>query len=74
MRLYGTPRTVAAPGSSVHGLLQARILEWVAVPFSRDFPDPGIKPRSPAVQPDALASEPPGKCVKAVNYTEKFVS
>ena len=30
------------PGSSVHGILQARILEWVAIPFSRDLPDPGI--------------------------------
>ena len=31
------------PGSSVHGILQARILEWVAMPFSRDLPDPGIE-------------------------------
>ena len=31
------------PGSSVHGILQARILEWVAIPFSRDLPNPGIK-------------------------------
>ena len=31
------------PGSSVHGILQARILEWVAVPFSRDLPNPGIE-------------------------------
>ena len=37
------------PGSSVLGILQARILEWVAIPFSRDVPDPGIKPRSPAL-------------------------
>ena len=34
---------------SVHGILQARILEWVAIPFSpRDLPDPGIEPVSPA--------------------------
>ena len=31
------------PGSYVHGILQARTLEWVAIPFSRDFPDPGIE-------------------------------
>ena len=31
------------PGSSVHGILQARILEWVAMPSSRGFPDPGIE-------------------------------
>ena len=33
-------------GSSSHGILQARILEWVAMPSSRDLPDPGIKPAS----------------------------
>ena len=32
------------PGSSVHEVLQARILQWVAIPFSRDLPDPGIIP------------------------------
>ena len=35
------------PGSSVHGILQARVLEWVAIPFSGDLPDPGIEPSSP---------------------------
>ena len=34
------------PGSSVHGILWARILEWVALPSSRDFPDLGIEPES----------------------------
>ena len=34
------------PGSSVHGIPQARILEWVAMLYSRDLPDPGIKPTS----------------------------
>jgi len=37
------------PGSSVHGILQARILEWVAISFSRDLPYQGIKPASPAL-------------------------
>ena len=32
-----------------------------AIFFSRDLPDPGIEPRSPALQADALTSEPPGK-------------
>ena len=31
------------PGSSVYGVLQARILEWVAIPFSSDLPNLGIK-------------------------------
>ena len=49
------------PGSSVHGILQARILEWVAILFSRDLPDLEIKPGSPALQEDSLPSEPPAK-------------
>ena len=40
-----------------HGIFQARILEWVAVPFSRDLPNPGIKPRFPALQADSLPAE-----------------
>ena len=40
------------PGSSVHGILQARILDWVAIPFSRGSSQPGIEPRSPALQAD----------------------
>ena len=50
------------PGSSVHGILQARILEWVTMPSPPgDLPDPGIKLGSPALQADSLTSEPPGK-------------
>ena len=45
----------------VHGILQARILEWVAFPFSGDLPNPGIEPRSPALQADSLPAEPQGK-------------
>ena len=48
-------------GSSVLWILQARILEWVAIPFFRGSSDPGIEPRSPALQTDSLLSEPPGK-------------
>ena len=40
--------------SSVHGILQARILEWIAFPFSRDLPNPGIEPGSLALQADSL--------------------
>ena len=35
------------PGSSVHGILQARTLEWVAMPSSGDLPGPGVEPGSP---------------------------
>ena len=34
------------PGSLVHGILQGRILEWDAMPFSKGLPDPGIEPTS----------------------------
>ena len=40
---------------------QARILEWVAFPFSRGSSNPGIKPRSPALQVGSLPTEPQGK-------------
>ena len=48
-------------GSSVHGDLQASILEWVAMLSSRGSSQPGIEPRSPALQLDSLPSEPPRK-------------
>ena len=41
-------------------ILQARILEWVAFPFSRNLPNPGIEPRSPTLQADSLPAEPQG--------------
>ena len=60
------------PGSSVHGILQARrILEWVAIPFSGDLPNPEMEPRSPALQVDSLPSEPPGK--PSNKHTNKLV-
>ena len=49
------------PCSSVHKILQARVLEWLPFPSPGDLPDPGIEPGSPAFQADALTSEPPGK-------------
>ena len=48
-------------GFSVHGNPQARILEWIAMPSSRTFPNSGIKPRSPELQAYSLPSKPPGK-------------
>ena len=47
-------------GFSVHGILQARILEWIAISFSRGSSRPGIEPGSHASKADALTSEPPG--------------
>ena len=58
-----TPWTVARQAPLSMGILQARVLEWVAmpVPSPAHLPNPGIKPRSPALQADSLPSEPPGK-------------
>ena len=44
------PKDCRPPVSSVHGILQARILEWVAIVFCRDLPSPDIEPESPALQ------------------------
>ena len=58
------PMDCSLPGSSVHGILQARTLEnWRAQSFPTqvDLPNPRIKPRSPALYADSLPSKPPGK-------------
>ena len=53
------PMNYGPPGSSVHGILQARILEGLPFLSPGDLPDPGIEPRSPVLQADALPSEAP---------------
>ena len=58
------PVDYSPPESSVHGVFQARILKWVPFPSPGDLPNPGIKPRSPALQADSSSSEPPGKTLK----------
>ena len=59
-------------GSSVHGIFQVRILEWVVISFSRDFPNPVIESRSPELKADSLLTEPPGKSiVVSVAYSKE---
>ena len=53
------PMDCSLPASSVRGIFQARIVEWVAVSFSRGSSQTRIKPRSLALQADSLPSEPP---------------
>ena len=55
------PMDCSPPGCSVHGISQARILEWLPFASPEDLPNPVIKPRSPALQTYSLESEPPGK-------------
>ena len=45
------------PGSSVHGILQAGMLEWVAISSPGDLSNSGIEPRSPVSQADSLPTE-----------------
>ena len=56
--IFCDPIDCSPPGSSIQGILQARILEWVAMPSSRgSSPPPGIEctpPVSPALQADSL--------------------
>ena len=46
----------SSPAPSVHGILQAIILEWVSISSPGDLPNPGIEPSSPTLQADALTS------------------
>ena len=55
------PMDCSPPGSSVHGILQARILEWVTIPFSSGSSQSRDQTRSPASQADSSLSEPPGQ-------------
>ena len=56
--------------NTVHGILQPRILEWVAFLFSRGIPNLGIEPRSPILQVDFLPVEPQGKLIKTCPQTD----
>ena len=51
------PMDCSLSGSSVHGILQARILEWVAISFSGDLLDSEIESGSPALQANYLLAE-----------------
>ena len=55
------PMNCSPPGSSVHGILQAEYWSELPTPSPGYLPDPGIEPRSPTLQADALTAAPPGK-------------
>ena len=54
------PTDYSLLGSSIPEILQVRMLEWAAILFSRDLPNPGIEPGSPALQADSSLFEPSG--------------
>ena len=55
------PMDCRPSGSSIHGISQTRILEWVAIPSSGDLPDPGIELSSIALAGGFFNTEPPEK-------------
>ena len=61
-----SPMDCSLPGYSVHGISQARILEWVAISFFRASSQPRDQTRSPTLWADALPSEPQGKPISKV--------
>ena len=60
-------------GSSVHGILQARILGGLPFPSPGDLTNPGIKLRSPELQADSLSTELWGKPLIEYMYAEQMM-
>ena len=61
VRLFATPWTVVYQTSLSMGFSRQEYWSGLPFPSPGDLLDPGIEPRSPALQADALTSEPPGK-------------
>ena len=63
VRLFATPWTVAYQAPPSMGFSRQECWSGLPFPFPGDLPNPGIEPRSPALQADALLSEPPGRII-----------
>ena len=61
VRLFATPWTVAYQAPLSMGVSRQEYWSGVPLPSPGDLPDPGIEPGFPALETDALTSEPPGK-------------
>ena len=61
VRLFATPWTVAYQAPPSTGFSRQEYWNGLPLPSPGDLPNSGIEPRSPALQADALTSEPPGK-------------
>ena len=68
VRLFATPWTVAYQAPLSMGFSRQEYWSGLPFPSPGDLPDPGIEPRSPALEADALNSEPPGKPLRMFNY------
>ena len=61
VQLFATPWTIACQAPPSMGFSKHEYWSGLPFPSPGDLPNPGIKPRSPALQTGALPSEPPGK-------------
>ena len=71
----GDPVDCSLPGSSVHGILQARIVEWVAMPSPENLPDPGMEPTSlisPALAARFFRTRATWKALNWTRHMSKF--
>ena len=67
------PMDGSLPGSVIHGIFQARILEWAAISFARDLPNPGIEPTFPALAGEFFTTShqgSPTKCSCCCSVTQ----
>ena len=60
------------PDSSVHGISQARTLEWIATSLSEDLPGPGIEPMSPMLAGMFFTAMPMGRPHQLLIFFEKL--
>ena len=72
VRLFATPWTVAYQSPLSMGFSRQEYWSGLPFPSPGDLPDPGVKPRSSALQADTLPSEPPGK-PRAVLVSQKLI-
>ena len=63
VQFFCNPMNCSLPASSVHGISQARTLEWLPFPSPGDLPAPGIESACPALVGRFFTTEPPGKPV-----------
>ena len=61
------PMDCGLPGSSVHGISQARILEWVVISSSKDLPNPGTEPASPVFAGGFFTTMPPETSISSTS-------
>ena len=71
VRLFVTPWTIAYQASPSMGFSRQEYWSGLPFPSPGDLPDPGIEPRSPALEADALTSEPPGKIGEMISRVDK---